>query len=43
MTSTVIDPLRSDLAALHEAGAISKVTVREFDAVCSAPVREFSA
>ena len=35
--------LRGDLAALHEAGAIGKVTMREFDAICPPPVREFSA
>ena len=42
MTSRIIESLRGDLAALHEAGAISKVTMREFDAICP-PVREFSA
>ena len=31
------------MAALYEAGAIDKVTMREFDAVCPPPVREFSA
>nr|WP_224769920.1 MULTISPECIES: DNA-binding transcriptional regulator [Pseudomonadota] len=35
--------MRGDLAALHEAGAIGKVTMREFDAICPPPVREFSA
>lgn len=43
MTSRIIESLRGDLAALHEAGAISKVTMREFDAICPPPVREFSA
>ncbi len=43
MTSNIIESLRGDLAALHEAGAISKVTMREFDAICAPPVREFSA
>ena len=41
--SKIIESLRGDLAALHEAGAISKVTMREFDAICPPPVREFSA
>lgn len=41
--SKIIKSLRSDLAALQEAGAISKVTMREFDALCPAPIREFSA
>lgn len=43
MTSKIIESLRGDLAALHEAGAISKVSMREFDAICPPPVREFSA
>jgi putative transcriptional regulator len=41
--SKIIESLRDDLAALHEAGAISKVTMREFDTICPPPVREFSA
>lgn len=43
MTSKIIESLRHDLAVLHEAGAISKVTMREFDAICPSPVRDFSA
>ena len=43
MTSKLIESLRGDLAALHDAGAIGKVTMREFDAICPPPVREFSA
>jgi len=41
--SKIIEALRDDLAVLHEVGAISKVTMREFDAICPPPVREFSA
>lgn len=41
--SKIIESLRADLAVLHDAGAISKVTMREFDAICPPPVREFSA
>ncbi|MBK1664598.1 transcriptional regulator [Rhodospirillum rubrum] len=41
--SKTLESLRDDLAALHEAGAISKGTMREFDALCPPPVREFSA
>ena len=37
-----IESLRGDLAALYEAGAVSKVTMREFDALCPPPVREFA-
>jgi len=43
VTSKIIESLRDDLAALHDAGVISKVTMREFDAICPPPVREFSA
>lgn len=43
MASKIIESLRDDLAALHAAGAIGKVTMREFDAICPPPVREFSA
>ena len=39
--SKIIESLRGDLAALHEAGAINKVTMREFDRICPPPVREF--
>jgi putative transcriptional regulator len=42
--SKIIKSLRGDLAALHEAGAVSKVTLREFDALCPPPpVRNFGA
>jgi putative transcriptional regulator len=43
VTSKIIESLRDDLHALHEAGVIGKVTMREFDAICPPPVREFSA
>ncbi|MEY2853546.1 MAG: hypothetical protein RL030_678 [Pseudomonadota bacterium] len=43
MANKIIESLRGDLAALRAAGAISKVTMREFDAICPPPVREFSA
>jgi putative transcriptional regulator len=43
VTNKLIKSLRADLTALHDAGAISKVTMREFDAICPPPVREFSA
>ena len=41
--SKIIESLRDDLATLHEVGAISKVTMREFDAICPPPARAFSA
>ncbi|WP_268798804.1 helix-turn-helix domain-containing protein [Pseudomonas huanghezhanensis] len=43
MSSKIIEALRSDLEQLHEIGAVSKVTMREFDAICPPPVRELSA
>jgi putative transcriptional regulator len=43
VASKIIASLRDDLAAMHEAGAIGKVTMREFDTICPPPVREFSA
>ncbi len=41
--SKIIESLRDDLATLHDVGAIGKVTMREFDAICPPPVRAFSA
>lgn len=41
--SKMIESLRGDLAALYEAGAIDKVTMREFDEICPPPVRQFEA
>jgi putative transcriptional regulator len=41
--SKIIQSLRKDMSLLHEAGAINKVTMREFDAICPPPVREFGA
>ncbi len=43
MTSKIIESLRGNLAELYNAGAIDKVTMREFDAICPPPVRDFSA
>jgi len=41
--SRIIESLRRNLATLYKAGAIGKVTMREFDMVCPPPVRELSA
>ncbi|MBA6099719.1 DNA-binding transcriptional regulator [Pseudomonas juntendi] len=43
VSSILIESLRDDLAALHAAGAIGKVTLRDYEALCPAPVRDFSA
>ncbi|MFJ3483953.1 helix-turn-helix domain-containing protein [Pseudomonas sp. NPDC090202] len=43
MTSKIIESLREDIAELYQAGAVSKVTMREFEAICPTSVRAFSA
>ena len=43
MKSKIISSLRADLVALHEAGAIRKTTLRNFDAASPRAVRPFSA
>ncbi|NIF30248.1 DNA-binding transcriptional regulator [Pantoea sp. Tr-811] len=43
MSSKLVESLREDLVALHEAGAVAKVTLRDFEMICPAPVRDFSA
>jgi putative transcriptional regulator len=40
--SKIIDSIRADLDALHKAGAVTKLTMREFDALCPPPVRAFT-
>lgn len=41
--SKIIESLRDDLSALHAAGAIGKVTMRDFETICPPPVQEFDA
>ncbi|MFK0096450.1 helix-turn-helix domain-containing protein [Pseudomonas sp. NPDC090592] len=43
MSSKLVESLRDDLVTLHEAGAIGKVTLRDYEKLCPAPVRDFSA
>ena len=43
IVSKIIESLRGDLAALHDAGVIGKMTMRKFDTICPPPVREFGA
>jgi putative transcriptional regulator len=40
--SKIIKSLRKELSTLHEIGAINKVTMRQFEAICPPPVRELS-
>ncbi|AVH38792.1 transcriptional regulator [Pseudomonas monteilii] len=43
MSSKLVESLREDLVALHEAGAVGKITLRDYEALCPAPVLDFSA
>ena len=43
MASKIVESLRGDLAALHEAGAISKAALHGFGTFCPPPVRAFRA
>lgn len=43
MSSKLVESLRGNLTALEKVGAISKVTIRQFDTICPLRVREFSA
>lgn len=43
MPAKLVESVRRDLRALAKASVISKGTKRHFDAICSPPVREFSA
>lgn len=43
MASKIVESLRDDLAALHEAGAVSKAALHGFGTFFPPPVRAFSA
>ncbi len=40
MTSKIIESLREDMALMYKVGAIDKATLRGFDEICPAPVKE---
>ena len=42
MTSKIIEALRADIAELYTEGAVGKITLREFESICPAPVRVLS-
>jgi putative transcriptional regulator len=42
VASKIIEALRADIAELYAEGAVNKITMREFEAICHAPVRELS-
>jgi len=43
VASKIIESLRNDMLALQQTGAVSKVTLREFEGLFPPPVRDFSA
>ena len=43
MTRTILDVIHETARGLHEAGSIDGATMRDFDALCLPPVRQFSA
>ena len=43
IVSKIIESLRGDLIKLHKAGAIDKVTMCRFNAICPPPVQELGA
>ena len=40
---SILEAVRETAEGLHEAGAMSDLTMREFDALCLPPVKELSA
>jgi len=43
MNKSILDMVHDSAKDLHEAGAMKETTLREFDALCLPPVREFTA
>lgn len=43
MDKSILEVVHDSAKALHEAGVMGDVTLREFDAVCLAPVKDYSA
>ena len=41
--SRILDSVHESARALHDAGVMDLTTMREFDALCLAPVRDYSA
>ena len=41
-SSRILESVHADVSALHRAGLMDKQTMREFDALCLAPVRSLS-
>ena len=43
MAKNILDAVRKTAKGLHKAGAMDAKTMREFDALCLPPVKEYSA
>lgn len=43
MDKSILDTVHESAKNLHAAGAMKEVTLREFDALCLPPVKEFTA
>ena len=43
MNKTILETVHSTAEGLHEAGLMDVTTMREFDALCLAPVKTYSA
>ncbi len=43
MDKSILDVVHDSAKELHEAGLMPDVTLREFDALCLSPVREYTA
>lgn len=43
MNRSILDAVHETAKDLHEGGAMSDVTMREFDALCLPPVKKYSA
>jgi len=43
MATKILDTVHTTAGGLHKAGAMSKKTMREFDALCLPPVKKMSA
>ncbi|CCU71766.1 helix-turn-helix domain-containing protein [Thalassolituus oleivorans] len=43
MTDSILDSIHKTALGLHNAGVMKDTTLREFDALCLPPVKEYSA
>ena len=43
MTKSILEVVHKSAKDLHDAGAMDQTTMRQFDALCLPPVKEYSA